>query len=290
MAKYAVNNEGVSALRQLSTRVSNCCESLNGLIADLKNACGDKGQVLGPHYASVEEALETIQAEVNKAKEPSISVSQTLLDIADSYEEIIENDKVKQSNQQKEAGKTGSFFTRLFGGGKNGSGGARSFGGYEVDEHGFVHGNHHQEFLRDWEGFDPGAFETTMFDGDEPIESVDPSSIEGINIRQYDIDNPGAFWSQHLTAGTKETFVEVASKIPTVKAELDSGRSMSDLLADEELGTCTYVYFDPTNITQVIKHDGFYEFQSNGRHRVLAARELGINIPVKVIGTRRRKQ
>lgn len=113
MAKYAVNNEGVSALCQLSTRVSNCCESLNGLIADLKNACGDKGQVLGPHYASVEEALETIQAEVNKAKEPSISVSETLLDIADSYEEIIENDKVKQSNQHKGSGQNWLIFYAL---------------------------------------------------------------------------------------------------------------------------------------------------------------------------------
>ena len=38
--------------------------------------------------------------------------------------------------------------------------------------------------------------------------------------------------------------------------------------------------------TEVIEWDGYYEFSSNGRHRILAARALGHDIPVKVIGKR----
>ena len=83
--------------------------------------------------------------------------------------------------------------------------------------------------------------------------------------------------------------MEIASHIPEVQAALDSGKSIEELLEDERLGTCTALYFDPSKMTEVMDCGDYYEFQSNGRHRVLAARELGYDIPVQIVGTRRRK-
>ena len=156
---------------------------------------------------------------------------------------------------------------------------------YEVDRHGFICGNHHQEFLRFWEFYNPREFDRMIFEGNAPIEMVSSSVVEGIQISQYDIDNPVAFWGQHFVGGTIDTFTKIAANIPKVRAELELGRSLPSLLEDKKLGKCASMYFDPVNMVQVIKHDGFYEFQSDGRHRILAARELGFDVPVIVIGT-----
>lgn len=181
------------------------------------------------------------------------------------------------------------FFSRLFGGKKNAGQSGRTFSGYEVDSHGFVHGANHEAFLRDWEGYNSDNFDTKMFDGEGVVESISAGSVEGINVSEYDVENPETFWSQHERNGTKESFVQIASHIPEVRSALEFGRSLSDLLEDERLGTCASLYFDPAKMTQVMDCGGYYEFQSNGRHRILAARELGYDIPVRVIGSRRRK-
>lgn len=185
--------------------------------------------------------------------------------------------------------KTGTFISRIFGRHRQPEKGQQTFGGYDVDAHGFVHGDNHEAFLKYWEGYRSGDYEITMFSDREIVRTISPSNVEGINLGPQDIENPGLFWSQHERGGTKESFVEIASHIPEVRSALDSGRSLSDLIEDDRLGMCAALYFDPSRMTQVMDLGGFYEFQSNGRHRILAARELGYDIPVKVIGSRRPK-
>lgn len=169
-------------------------------------------------------------------------------------------------------------------------------GKYKVDRitnrtieeyNGFVKGNNFEGYLNDWEGHDPTQFRTNMFDAPE-LRTINPSDIEGISLGDNDIADPAIFWSQHMTGGTENSFKEIAALIPEVQKELSMGRSLDDLIEDPRLGKCASLYFDPANMPEVIECDGYYEFQSNGRHRILAAREMGYDMPVKVIGTRNR--
>lgn len=118
------------------------------------------------------------------------------------------------------------------------------------------------------------------------VQMVDINSIEGVYLWQDDIDNPGRFWSQHDSEGTKESFVEIASHIPEVREQLNRGVPLNKLLEDERLGACASLYFDPlrSNAPTLLQGDGFYVFQSNGRHRVLAAKELGYSFPMRITG------
>ena len=98
------------------------------------------------------------------------------------------------------------------------------------------------------------------------------------------------FWSQHESGGTRESFVAIASNIPEVEKLLQAGLSLEEIRENPSLERCVNIYFDPSNIPRVIQSHGYYEFDSNGRHRILAAREVGYNIPVKIVGIRRRNE
>jgi hypothetical protein len=117
--------------------------------------------------------------------------------------------------------------------------------------------------------------------------NVSPNLIEGIHLGKMEAKNPELFWQQHKNGGTAESFQEIASYIPEVQNRLASGAALSELEEDPRLTDCIGIYF--RNMPEVLKCDGYYEFVGNGRHRILAARALGYDIPVKVIGERRRK-
>lgn len=111
---------------------------------------------------------------------------------------------------------------------------------------------------------------------------VSADSIEGIpNIRTADIEHPEIFWGRD-SGKTMQDFMDIASHIPDVNEQLRNGRSLDDLLMDDVLGKCAAIYF--ADAPTVYKGDGFYEFSSNGRHRILAARALGLSIPVVIAG------
>lgn len=179
------------------------------------------------------------------------------------------------------------FWGILFGMRKKREHKPRQFGSFEIDSHGFVKGNNFEGYLNDWEGHDPNQFRTNIFDLPE-IRTINPNDIEGIGLSNNDIADPSLFWSQHMTGGTEISFKEIAALIPEVQNQLSMGRSLDDLIENPHLGKCASLYFAPVNMPKVIECDGYYEFQSNGRHRILAAREMGYDMPVEVIGTRKR--
>lgn len=126
----------------------------------------------------------------------------------------------------------------------------------------------------------------TYRNGNSKRVNVDPCLIEGIILDQHAIENPASFWSQHKKDGTMDTFLEIARYIPEVERELKQGHSLLALLKDPCLGPCAAIYFDTRrpDALDLIDCGGFYWFQSNGRHRVLAARALGYAIPARIRG------
>ncbi len=104
--------------------------------------------------------------------------------------------------------------------------------------------------------------------------------ISAKEIKDFNIGDQ-SFWDYKSTS--KEKYFDMAKKIPEVEQGLRSGKSMEELRQNPELKDTVDAYFDEKNVIIVERDKDGYHFQDNGRHRVAAARELGIDIPVRVI-------
>lgn len=94
---YAVNQEGIMALKTMSAAIISSCESIEQDAASLLRAAQDRENTLGPHYKDIEEVVKTIQSAVNDAKEPATGISQRLNKVAEGYANIIANSKIKNA-------------------------------------------------------------------------------------------------------------------------------------------------------------------------------------------------
>lgn len=123
---------------------------------------------------------------------------------------------------------------------------------------------------------------------DEPlIVECDPEDINGISMSVYDSTHPDSFWAQHKQGGTLESFAAIASQIDDVRKMLQDGKALDDLKRDPEYGPCARLYFDTNarDFAEAYDCGNFFWFQTNGRHRLLAARLAGKKIRIKIIGT-----
>lgn len=91
--KYAVNPEGVQALRTLSRQIVEGAETINSAADALSTAADEHSDALGPHQSSIAGILEEIRAAEAAAAEPVESVSEKLNDVAEGYQEVIDNDR-----------------------------------------------------------------------------------------------------------------------------------------------------------------------------------------------------
>ena len=107
---------------------------------------------------------------------------------------------------------------------------------------------------------------------------VNASDIDMTYAQGMDSDQ---FWNHH--GNTKEDYMRVAEKIPDVQQALDSGKSLDEIRQNPDLKDTANAYFDPENMIKVEQQaDGSYSFTDDGRHRIVAAQELGYEIPVEV--------
>ncbi len=108
------------------------------------------------------------------------------------------------------------------------------------------------------------------------IENVNPETI--FDMLGLDDDN---FWNHH--GNTKEDYLEIASHLPEIQERLANGESLSDIGKDPVLDKTIRAYYDEDNMVKVSKYKDGYQSRGDGRHRVMAAEELGYDMPVKVI-------
>ncbi|MBQ4575109.1 MAG: DNA/RNA non-specific endonuclease [Clostridia bacterium] len=115
---------------------------------------------------------------------------------------------------------------------------------------------------------------------DQPVAITPSANIHEVDLFGADRDQ---FWNHH--GNTKEDYMELASHIPEVKERLEAGENLEDLYNDPDIGACARNYFDPNNIPKVIQYKDTFISQGDNRHRILAAQELGYDIPVRIVGT-----
>ena len=163
------------------------------------------------------------------------------------------------------------------------------FAGFETGklENGMdvIKGNHFDQYLDDYYHSEDLTRESLR--GREYIETVSTADIEGVHLGQYDMKNANNFWNMH--SSNYEFYRDAAAHIPEVQKALDEGAALEDLQNNERLKNCINMYFNPEIMPVVEKIDDYYTFNGNGRHRIIAARQYGYNIPVKVTGIRSRK-
>lgn len=174
--------------------------------------------------------------------------------------------------------------------GKAVPGGGPKFGNFDLAKREgssdyFVQGMHYQQFIRDYYNYNPSAYED--LNKNPVMATIAPGDIEGISLGKNEAEDSARFWGQHERGGTMESFVAIAKNIPEVQMLIDGGFTLDQIRQDSRLSQCVDLYFDPAKMTRVIQCGNYYEFCDNGRHRVLAAREAGHKIPVKIVGRRK---
>lgn len=174
--------------------------------------------------------------------------------------------------------------------GKAVPGGGPKFGNFDLAKREgssdyFVQGMHYQQFIRDYYNYNPSAYED--LNKNPVMATIAPGDIEGISLGKNEAEDSARFWGQHERGGTMESFVAIANNIPEVQMLIDGGFTLDQIRQDSRLSQCVDLYFDPAKMTRVIQCGNYYEFCDNGRHRVLAAREAGYKIPVKIVGRRK---
>ena len=109
------------------------------------------------------------------------------------------------------------------------------------------------------------------------VETIPANDVDMSTAMAMDSPN---FWNHK--SNTKEDYMNLASKLPEVQEQLNSGKTLNEVKEDPELRDCARAYYDPDKMVRVRENDnGDYEFEDDGRHRVAAAQELGYDIPVQ---------
>ncbi len=244
--------------------------------------------MLGPHAGSLSNVISDISVMTDNAEMTCEELADQLVEIADVYTEIIEDNPLSfQAGAEISQG-----ISPGAGGSVNASASATSGGSplslptFQTDDRNVVVGTGYSSYMDMYNNYDSYELSTQGYGFNDPpvIEVIDPAAVEGIDLHSGDMN---IFWSHHNKSWDR--YSALASKIPQVQSALNSGVSLDELINDPELGACASQYFNPANMPQVYKGDGYYEFIDDGRHRILAARVHGLKMPVRIRGIRTRR-
>ncbi len=93
MSKYAVNEQGVAALNTMATALENSVDVIAKRVGDVNKLIDEYGNTLGPQgTTTLKSAMDGISATISTSFDSVYEVSAKLTDIADDYQEEIDND------------------------------------------------------------------------------------------------------------------------------------------------------------------------------------------------------
>lgn len=288
--KYKVNNEGIEALRQLSHTMKSCVHLLNSASTLLSLETGRNPDGAGPHYEEIADLTGRIRKTAESIADPVVDLTQRLDNLAEAYEELI-NDGLDSDTQAsggfsgaQTAAANGSSFADSGLNGISSDGTTGVFSGLECAQmqngEYAVKGNNFDQF---YEEFYDDNSESVRPDPQNAVEIADAADIEGITLTARDLTNPDVFWQMH--GYPKENYLEIASHIPEVQQKLDMGMSLDEIRNDPSLRVCATQYFDPYYMPTVEKCGSYYTL-TGGRHRAIAAKILGLHMPVRIVSIR----
>lgn len=147
-------------------------------------------------------------------------------------------------------------------------------------------GDHYGDYCKYRSRLNSYHTDKTGFENGGIVINVNIGSIEGIrNIAKEMLKNPNLFWGQG-SGMTLDDYMEIAKYIPEVRNALNNGVPLSTLIGDPTLGKCASMYFDTerSDFPTVYDCNGFYEFAGDSANSLVAAKIVGCDVPVKVVG------
>ena len=117
-----------------------------------------------------------------------------------------------------------------------------------------------------------------------PAEDIDMSTARGLPSTHFwnRRASEKQFWENH--GANKDFYLDQARCLPAVQSMLAEGKSPAQIRAEHpKLGNTLDAYYNPNNMIQVNRDaNGNMSFLDDGKHRVLAAKELGLKVPVQI--------
>ena len=117
-----------------------------------------------------------------------------------------------------------------------------------------------------------------------PAEDIDMSTARGLPSTHFwnRRASEKQFWENH--GANKDFYLDQARGLPAVQSMLAEGKSPAQIRAEHpNLGNTRDAYYNPNNMIQVNRDaNGNMSFLDDGKHRVLAAKELGLKVPVQI--------
>ena len=101
MSKYAVNEEGLQALKSMSVKLVEAVGEIYNLVDSLENQSEEFNDTLGPHKYSLISAITNIKKAQHDSVQYVLGLSGSLNDIAEAYQDIIDNDNLKTGNNSQ---------------------------------------------------------------------------------------------------------------------------------------------------------------------------------------------
>ncbi len=96
MSKYAVSEDGVEALQLSSNKIIESVQTLYQLITTLSSTV-EGSAALGPHASTIKQLLLELYTNVKDSIEPAKQVSEKLNEVAEAYQDIIENNLIRSN-------------------------------------------------------------------------------------------------------------------------------------------------------------------------------------------------
>ena len=232
--KYSVNEEGIQALKSLSNALYSAIEDIASHSSQIRSFSDEYSDTIGPHKSSLDQSAESIIECIRQSADPANDVAERLCEVAEGYQEVIDNDNIYENNTDNSssvASKGSSFLGRIFGGGTKNNSSGNKFGSFDTGKYkngdSVVKGDNYEQYMSEYYDSENSTYESL---GDNfVVETIPPSKIEGIHLGSTEMEDNGRFWSQHESGGTADSFKEIASHIPEVKAQLDSGKTLSEI-------------------------------------------------------------
>ena len=117
------------------------------------------------------------------------------------------------------------------------------------------------------------------------LEQPETHSVKASDI--YGIDGyeqgDSRFWEHH--GNNRDDYFRIAAQLPRVQEKIRSGASFEEICQDPQLRDCAIAYYREDKMVRVSRFGETYLMEDDGRHRIAAAKELGCEVPVKVVGT-----
>ncbi len=84
-----VTDEGVNALKEYARKIQEAVGEIKTASDQMANVTDQYADKLGPHVADIKNALDTIKGAVFRGVEPANKISDTLNEVAQAYQEVI---------------------------------------------------------------------------------------------------------------------------------------------------------------------------------------------------------